>query len=69
MEHEYVVNIRRPGQDEIQRTYRSDLEVQERQILNLEGLQVVVTGIIEPPRIGRAGIIEAESFPRQVHKT
>jgi hypothetical protein len=69
MQHEYVVNIRSSGQDEVQRTYKSELEVTERQILNLDGLQVVVTGIVARPQIGKAGVIEAESFPRQVHAT
>lgn len=64
MEYEYIVYVTDPGRRDIRRTYMSEVEVREGQVLNLDEMSVAVVEVVERPHFGQAGLIEADLSPQ-----
>jgi hypothetical protein len=63
MEHEYVIYVETSGDPENERyTYKCERELTEGQVIKLDGRQVVIVEVVERPRLGYAGLAEADPF-------
>ena len=65
MDHEYVVHVDDPTGG-YERTHTTERPLVERQVINVDGHQLVIREIVSPPEMGKAGHATAEPF-RQVH--
>jgi hypothetical protein len=63
MEQVYMIYVETPGAPEDEpHIYKCEVELTERQIINLGGLQVIIIEVVDRPRIGHVGLAEAEPF-------